>query len=299
MSNRVRSTTLAAQILRETPELRETAQRTETYAQLDKNSRRVQIDGEQSYYILEGDLLFDEDEFTLYALQQAQQQGGALVSANTAATIQPSPALLGIAVGNRIVRWAHDRVLRYCVIRASFPDQRMYEQARDHMAAATAAWEGTCGIDFEHMPLHDGHPDPAAAAADIDPSLVFSVRYIDAGGEFIAAAFFPTYPPARRRVLLDPSYFQADLPFDPVGVLRHELGHVLGFRHEHIRSGAPSVCPDENAEDAVDLTAYDPKSVMHYFCGDVGSAELRITEVDREGSQKLYGLPSNAVTVVR
>ena len=75
---------------------------------------------------------------------------------------------------------------------------------------------------------------PNIMPSDIDPELVFTVRHVDAGGQFIAAAFFPTYPPLRRRVLIDPSYFADDLSFDRVGVLRHELGHVLGFRHEHI-----------------------------------------------------------------
>ncbi|MDI6100390.1 hypothetical protein QLQ12_17420 [Actinoplanes sp. NEAU-A12] len=299
MLSQVAPTTLAAQILAETPELRQAAQRTQTYAQLEERCRRVILDGERSYYVLEGDLLFDEDELTIYALQKAQSQGDALVSPNTSAAIEPAPALVGIAAGNRVVRWAPDRVLGYCVIRASFPDQQQYEKVRDNMAAAAAAWEATCGVDFAYMPLHDGHPDPSTPASDIDPSLVFSVRYIDAGAQFIAAAFFPTYPPDRRRVLIDPSYFAEDLTFDRVGVLRHELGHVLGFRHEHIRSNAPAVCPNEPLADTVDLTAYDPKSVMHYFCGGVGSPDLKITEVDREGAQKLYGPPWDSVTLVQ
>jgi hypothetical protein len=127
---------------------------------------------------------------------------------------------------------------------------------------------------------------------------VFVVRHIDAGGQFIAAAFFPTYPPKRRRVLIDPSYFADDLGFDPVGVLRHELGHVVGFRHEHIRSGAPALCPQEDTTDTIDLTAYDPQSVMHYFCGGVGSRDLKITDVDRDGAQKLYGPPLSSLSLV-
>jgi hypothetical protein len=299
MITQVESTTLAAQILAETPELRQAAQRTRTYAHLEGRARRVTVDGEQTYYVLEGDLLYDEDELTVYALQKAQQREGALVFPSTAAVIQPPPALMGIAAGDRIIRWAPDRVLRYCVIRASFPDQKQYETVRDNLAAAASAWEATCGIAFEYVPAHDSHPDPSTPANDIDPDLVFSVRYIDAGGQFIAAAFFPTYPPARRRVLIDPSYFSAGLTFDPVGVLRHELGHVLGFRHEHIRSNAPAVCPDEDLDGTVDLTAYDPRSVMHYFCGGVGSPELKITEVDQEGAQKLYGPPWQSVTLVQ
>ena len=124
------------------------------------------------------------------------------------------------------------------------------------------------------------------------------MRKIDSGGRFIAAAFFPNDPPARRRVLIDPSFFDPDLQFDPVGGLRHELGHVLGFRHEHIRSGAPPACPQEDTFDTVDLTQYDPQSVMHYFCGGVGSPDLAITEVDRKGAQRVYGLPRGSFAFV-
>jgi hypothetical protein len=30
---------------------------------------------------------------------------------------------------------------------------------------------------------------------------------------------------------------------------------------------------------------------MHYFCGDVSTRELAITEVDRQGSRLVYGPP--------
>lgn len=293
-----RTMTLAAEIFTETPELRETAHRSETFKRLQERTRRFTLDAGTTYAVIEGDLLLDDDELHLYALQQAQRLDSALVSPITAAVLEPSPALVGISAGNRIVRWAPGRVLAYAVIRASFPSQAQYETVRDNIAAAAKAWEGTCGIEFNYAAEHDEHPDPAAAPPTIGPMLVFTVRHVDAGGQFIAAAFFPTYPPSRRRVLIDPSYFAGELSFDPTGVLRHELGHVLGFRHEHIRSGAPAVCPEEDPSGTIDLTAYDPQSVMHYFCGGVGSRDLRITDVDREGAQKLYGPPAKSLMLV-
>lgn len=90
-------------------------------------------------------------------------------------------------------------------------------------------------------------------------------------------------------MLIDPSYFTTS--FDQVGVLRHELGHVIGLRHEHIRSGAPPECPDESTVNTFPFTAYDPKSVMHYFCGGVGTRDLAISDLDKAGIQKLYGPP--------
>jgi len=45
------------------------------------------------------------------------------------------------------------------------------------------------------------------------------------------------------------------------GVFRHELGHVLGLRHEHIRAPG-TFCTEDSSWRGV--TAYDSASVMHY-----------------------------------
>lgn len=292
-----RTQTLAAEIFSKTPQLRATAQATRAYDSL-QGSRTMTVDG-AVYSVVEGDLLYDDDELSLYALTQASREEDGLMSPMAAETaLEPSPALVGISTGSRIVRWAPNKVLGYAVNRASFISDQQYEKVCTAMVSATKAWEGTCGVAFEHHVAHDNHDDPSVTPSEIDPSLVFVVRHIDAEGKFIASAFFPTQPPRRRRVLIDPSFFSEDLVFDPVGVLRHELGHVLGFRHEHIRSGAPAVCPQEQTTDVIDLTAYDPRSVMHYFCGGVGSRELKITDLDRQGAQKLYGPPLRTMQLV-
>ena len=253
---------------------------------------RVLIDDE-IYYRVEGDLLLDTDELDVYqqlqATRQALQDAARLAEASQLGEAAigdfgvRTSSLVGIVQGGKLVRWAPGTVLTYCVLRQTFPRDDWYEALVYDMQLATAAWEDTCGVDFEYLGAFDD-------SSSVRPEgVLFPVRHIATGGAFIAAAFFPHDPVLRRRVLIDPSYFTTS--FDHVGVLQHELGHVLGFRHEHIRSGAPRVCPDEDPTGTYDLTAYDPRSVMHYFCGGAGSRGLAITEVDRVGSQMVYGPP--------
>jgi hypothetical protein len=275
-------------MVEENPELRGTDTLGKLKKRLERAGRKKAIEGE-TFWVVEGDLLLDEDQLAIYAdrqdaLREMRRMEADRPGLRTSGLIRPqTTALVGIAVGDKTVRWKPGLVLSYCVLRSTFLSQQQYENVRANMAAATGAWEGACGIKFRHRADLDASPTTTPAG------VLFTVRFFNAGGSFIAAAFFPDDPTNRRRMLIDPSYFTTT--FNRVGVFRHELGHVLGFRHEHIRSGAPSVCPDEDTAGTIDLTKYDPQSCMHYFCGGVGSRELGITQLDRGGAQKLYGAP--------
>jgi hypothetical protein len=241
----------------------------------------VDVEG-QTFFVAEGDLLLDEDEVIVYALQRQAQDLQRLIG--TVALSPGSGDLLGIVVGDKLVRWQVGLTLTYCVLKRSFTSDADYETVKQNMVSATKDWETVCGIKFQHKPELDDSPiNPPPAG------VIFSVRQLNSNGNFIASAFFPNDPPERRRVLIDPTYFTTS--FDRVGVLRHELGHVIGLRHEHIRSGAPPVCPDESTVGTFPFTDYDPKSVMHYFCGGVGTRELAISDIDKVGILKLYGPP--------
>ncbi len=281
--------TLAGRVFMEQPELIAAAEGTSVFTDLTTRLEPVQIGG-GFYYVAEGDLLLDGDELRLYALRREAANNDAVPDPAPSAPLEASAALTGISVAGRPARWEDPTSLHYCVLKDSFPSDDMYHTVRGNMAAATRDWQATCGVHFRHRPEWD-KADPAASPPGLDPTLLFGVRFVDAQGKFYAAAFFPTSPPPRRRVLIDPSYFDPALRFDRVGILRHELGHVLGFRHEHIRNGAPPDCPNEEEGNVIDLTQYDPRSVMHYFCGGGGTSDLQITDLDRAGARKLYGPP--------
>lgn len=264
-------------------------------SKLKSSLKKIKInDGDvtEELYRVEGDMLLDDDQLEIYARQRealererSMQRERAALGAGDVAPQEGRSSLVGVTENGKLVRWKPGLVLTYCVLKNTFSSQARYDEAVAAMKQATWGWENTCGIKFEHKSNLDN------SATTTPQGVLFTVRGIDAGGQFIASAFFPNDPKNRRRVLIDPSYFSPDLGFDKVGVLRHELGHVLGFRHEHIRSQAPPSCPDETLAETLDLTQYDPQSVMHYFCGNVGSPTLAITDVDKMGSQKLYGMP--------
>ncbi|MBI3959818.1 MAG: hypothetical protein HY328_13490 [Chloroflexi bacterium] len=243
----------------------------------------VEID-DVRYYVVEADLLLNEDQLWDYALQRA-----ALEAAGATAVPEEMQGLVGIRnAQNRVVRWRAGKVLTYAIFKDSFlPTQ--YPQVVTAMQQATGDWEAVCGVDFEHL----AHLDAGGPGVSSEAPL-FWVRGVNTGGQVIAAAFFPNDPPSERRVIIDPIFFSPNLSFSPEGVLRHELGHVLGFRHEHIRSGAPPDCPGENLSYTFELTPYDPTSVMHYLCGQKGNLALTITAVDRAGAIAVYGPPNSA-----
>ncbi|MBL4662377.1 MAG: hypothetical protein JKY22_02180 [Flavobacteriaceae bacterium] len=272
--------TLSAKILQRSSGLKAKIENSDGYNNLKNNLRSLEID-QQIFYITEGDLLLDEDELLIYSMEQDINDN--IKAMGTFSTFGRENELLGIINAGKTVRWKPGLILTYRVLKTTFRNEKEYKIVKANMKRATTNWEAACGIKFKHISRLDN------SNSTRPEGVIFPVRGINANGQFIASAFFPTYPKNRWRNLIDPSYFTSR--FNKIGILRHELGHVIGLRHEHIRSGAPAVCPNEELGNTIKLTDYDPNSVMHYFCGGVGSKSLTISELDKIGSQKLYGPP--------
>ena len=159
-----------------------------------------------------------------------------------------------------------------------------YNLVADAIAKASKDWEDACpqcGIEFVHETEHDEAP-----SLDLVRFIVVHTTH----DQVLTTAFFPSDAKNKRYIKIGSSFFETKL--SRAGLMRHSLGHVLGYRHEHIGVG------DCGAELGTYLTgSYDPKSVMHYLCGGGGTEKLALSEHDKTSHQLLYGQATMVVEI--
>jgi hypothetical protein len=129
-------------------------------------------------------------------------------------------------------------------------------------------------------------PQQDAKCDQTNRNVMFDVRPIS-GQPYLARSFFPDTPRVSRNILVNSTSFKYD-EVALTGFLRHELGHTLGFRHEHISKQSPGLCPENGKFTPV--TSYDSASVMHYpQCGGKNLiTDMILSSLDEEGARSVY-----------
>jgi predicted SprT family Zn-dependent metalloprotease len=233
-------------------------------------------DPETGTYVVNGDELVENED----AMRVAYQRFLASVEASKPGLTSTEQALIVNRVGGSDDKWsaANAANLTYCVSSASFGSR--YNTVVNAMASATGSWEATANVNFVHSTAAD------SSCTSRTSSVVFNVRLVNSGGQFLARAFFPSNSRRAREVQIDTTAFGSISPYTLAGILRHELGHTLGFRHEHTRPESGTCFEDNNWRA---LTSYDSASVMHYpQCNGTNNGDLVLTARDQSGARSLY-----------
>lgn len=215
------------------------------------------------HFIVDGDIAI-KDEKALYEFWESLQQYRLIVN----------------RVGGADDRWndVAKLELTYCV-----SDNFGANKAKVVTAMKIATdqkWETMGNVNFTYVPAQD------ANCTASNPNVRFDVRQVS-GQPYLARAFFPSSPRASREVLVDTSSF-GNVGWPLENILGHELGHTIGFRHEHTRPEAGTCFEDNNWRP---LTPYDSASIMHYPQCNGTSNDLDWTQRDAEGIAALYGAP--------
>ena len=230
-----------------------------------------------TFYVVEGDLPVSEKE--LRERYEMLQAGITSLHVSEAYDLGDQKSIVNQHNGSDDV-WtaAEAKNLTYCVS-TNFGSN--YLRAIAEMEIAANEWEKHADVDFIYVPGHDGN------CSNANNAVSFAVRSWNSGG---GCAFFPSGEGCVDRTLVmnytdfdtNPSYSD----FSTIGVYKHELGHILGLRHEHIRY---SPCQWESTDYRA-LSPYDSDSVMYYpWCsGSTNEGDLVITDLDSLGVDEIY-----------
>jgi len=154
-----------------------------------------------------------------------------------------------------------------------------YNETVTAMNNATGAWEAEGDVTFVHVSSQDGNCTASNNSVLFDVNPTTTTQYY-------ARAFFPDSSRSARNVLISTTIAYDSNKPSITGILRHELGHALGLRHEHTRPEAGTCYEDSNWRA---LTSYDSGSVMHYpQCNGSGDWSLVLTNQDKAGFAILY-----------
>lgn len=236
-------------------------------------------------FVVDGDILLSSEQalrehyedWLVQEFERLQAENGEQGVQTSGLTVRTNP--LGADV-----LWpaAQRNSLTYCVSDTFGANKATLVNA---LARATASWTERAAVTFVYLPAQD------ATCTSANANVLFSVEPVV--DSFFAAAFFPDAATrAERRLQVTDAAFTTTVGGrDLEGILRHETGHILGFRHEHISSSTNN-CTGEGADGSRVVNSYDVNSVMHYpQCRPSGTGGYRQSALDELGATSLYGAP--------
>lgn len=258
------------------------------YVGLDYGDYNYEIINGDTLYLLGGDLLMDKSKLANYY--------SGLEKMSMYETDDVKLRVPTNRSGTKIIYKWPSRNIKFGILKKTF-DEDQYEMIKTNILKAVEDWKKVCGVNF----IYDDKYDNANKRMTIPPmGFGFMVkREFNMRNKVLATAFLGNDAATLRFIRIDQKYF-SDTTYDKVGIMRHELGHAMGFLHEHNHKNAHESCKkilDNERIFAYVKDKYDSKSCMHYICTDnenkivAGTRNLEISEIDSFVAQVFYGPP--------
>ncbi|CAN5765512.1 hypothetical protein BH11PSE7_BH11PSE7_09850 [soil metagenome] len=174
--------------------------------------------------------------------------------------------------------------LSYCVDNAFGTNKALVVNA---LNVAARAWENAANVHFIYKPQED------YGCNEWNVNVLFSVRPT-VGQSYLGSAFLPSRDAdisnnrSSRVLNLNSTAFTSYTPL--LRTVQHELGHVLGFRHEWLVQNP--TCTGETLGDGRVVTPNDAASIMSYPSCNGGVSINSLTSLDNQGATQLYGAPT-------
>ena len=165
----------------------------------------------------------------------------------------------------------------------------------DMLQKAASGWENAADVHWVHATAQDG-----SSCTRTNNSVKYNIERNFAWGSGLKAGMgWPSFARSDRFLELGRTYEWTDAEL--LAVMTHELGHSLGFVHEHDTASGCNYVTDNNYPYR-QLTCYDGRGAMHYpdkpgWLDYPGHLLNFITWWDIEGAQALYGAPTNVINL--